>query len=87
MAATDTPAELEKQGEASKEDENSKKRKRLGKNANKNISLRSKITDSCDAILYPNLNPCLTEKLDEVLNQGKFFVSNSLKQTLFYPIQ
>lgn len=66
----DTSTTVEKSGEASKEDENMKKKKRLGKNVNKNISLRSKMTDSCDAILYPNLNPCLSEKLDEVLNQG-----------------
>lgn len=56
-----------KPGETSKEDENAKKRKRVPKN--KNVSLKSKV-ESCDAILYPNLNPSLTEKLDEVLNQG-----------------
>lgn len=64
--AGEKPDEVAKVGE----DENSKKKKRLGKNLNKNVSLRSKVHESCDAILYPNLNPCLTEKLDEVLNQG-----------------
>lgn len=53
-----------------KEDDIIKKRKRSGKVLNKNVSLRSKVPESCDAILYPNLNPCLSEKLDEVLNQG-----------------
>lgn len=55
---------------ATKEDESNKKRKRSGKVLNKNVTLRSKVPESCDAILYPNLNPCLSEKLDEVLNQG-----------------
>lgn len=57
--------------EALKEDDAAKKRKRgSGKSFNKNISLRSKVSESCDTVLYPNLNPCLTEKLDEILNQG-----------------
>lgn len=66
----DTPSTSGKPDEAVKEDESSKKKKRMGKNVNKNVSLRSKVNESCDAILYPSLNPCLTEKLDEVLNQG-----------------
>lgn len=65
----DTPSTSGKPDEAVKEDETSKKKKRLGKNVNKNVSLRSKV-ENCDTILYPSLNPCLTEKLDEVLNQG-----------------
>ena len=56
--------------EVQKEDETLKKRKRTVKCLNKNISLRSKINDSIDTVLYPNLNPCLTDKLDEILNQG-----------------
>lgn len=59
-----------KSPDTTKEDETNKKKKRPVKPPNKNVSLRSKVHDSCDAILYPNLNPCLTEKLDEVLNQG-----------------
>lgn len=51
-------------------DDDTKKRKRSGKSMNKNVSLRSKINESCDSVLYPNLNPCLSEKLDEILNQG-----------------
>lgn len=66
----DTSNAIVKPTDAAKEDENSKKRKRLGKSVNKNVSLRSKVGESCDTILYPNLNPCLSEKLDEVLNQG-----------------
>ena len=66
----DTSTAGDKSLENTKEDENSKKKKRNGKNFNKNVSLRSKVHESCDAILYPNLNPCLSEKLDEVLNQG-----------------
>lgn len=56
--------------EVPKDDETFKKRKRSGKCLNKNISLRSKINESIDTVLYPNLNPCLTDKLDEILNQG-----------------
>lgn len=44
------------------------KRKRSAKGG-KNISLKSKVGESCDN-LFPNLNPNLTEKLDEVLSQG-----------------
>lgn len=58
-----------KLGDSVKEDD-SKRRKRSGKALNKNVSLRSKVAESCDAVLYPSLNPCLSEKLDEVLNQG-----------------
>lgn len=58
-----------KLGDPVKEDD-SKRRKRSGKALNKNVSLRSKVAESCDAVLYPSLNPCLSEKLDEVLNQG-----------------
>lgn len=49
------------------EDLNGKKRKRSAKSG-KNISLKSKVESS--ESLFPNLNPCLTEKLDEVLSQG-----------------
>lgn len=67
----DTPGTSGKLDEAAKEDDSSKKKKRLGKHVNKNVSLRSKVVnESCDAVLYPSLNPCLTEKLDEVLSQG-----------------
>lgn len=69
--ATDTSSIASvKSIEIPKDDDISKKRKRSGKLLNKNVSLRSKINESCDAVLYPNLNPCLTEKLDEILNQG-----------------
>ncbi|XP_070501493.1 SANT and BTB domain regulator of class switch recombination [Chironomus tepperi] len=44
------------------------KRKRSAKGG-KNVSLKSKVGESCDN-LFPNLNPTLTEKLDEVLGQG-----------------
>lgn len=51
-----------------KDEEVGKKRKKSGK-AGKNISLKSKVGESCEN-LFPNLNPSLTEKLDEVLSQG-----------------
>lgn len=73
-----------------KEDDNNKKKKRPGKQPlNKNISLRSKVTESCDTVLYPNLNPCLTEKLDEVLNQGILdsFLPFICQQTPFIPVK
>lgn len=47
-------------------DESSKKKKK--RSINKNISLRSRV-ESCD-IICQNLNPCLTEKLEEVLSEG-----------------
>lgn len=57
-----------KAADQTKEDElGGKKRKRSAKSA-KNVSLRSKV-ESCEN-LFPTLNPCLTEKLDEVLSQG-----------------
>lgn len=57
-----------KVSETIKEDEASgKKRKRSGKGG-KNISLKSKVESIENQ--FPNLNPCLTEKLDEVLSQG-----------------
>lgn len=55
-----------------KDDESTKRRKKSGKTLTRNVSLKSKLSDNCDSILYPNLNPVLTEKLDEVLNQGIF---------------
>lgn len=68
--ATETSISSVKSSEIPKDDDISKKRKRSGKSLNKNVSLRSKVNESCDSVLYPNLNPCLTEKLDEILNQG-----------------
>lgn len=59
-----------KVAEPVKEEETSGKRsgrKRSGK-PGKNVSLKSKVESSEN--LFPNLNPCLTEKLDEVLSQG-----------------
>jgi hypothetical protein len=56
-------------GESSKDDD-AKKRKRSAK-LGKNISLKSKVGESCDH-MFPNLNPNLTEKLEEVLSQGVF---------------
>jgi hypothetical protein len=56
-----------KVGESSKDDD-TKKRKRSAK-LGKNVSLKSKVGESCDHI-FPNLNPNLTDKLEEVLNQG-----------------
>lgn len=53
-----------------KDDDLTKKRKKSGKTLNRNVSLKSKLSDNCDSFLYPNLNPVLSEKLDEVLNQG-----------------
>lgn len=47
-------------------DDNCKKKKK--RSINKNISLRSRV-ESCDMICK-NLNPCLTEKLEEVLGEG-----------------
>lgn len=55
-----------------KDDESTKRRKKSGKTLTRNVSLKSKLSENCDSILYPNLNPVLTEKLDEVLNQGIF---------------
>jgi Domain of unknown function (DUF3342) len=64
IAETSVP----KVGECVREEEGSgKKRKRSGK-LGKNISLKSKIESNEN--FFPNLNPCLTEKLDEVLTQG-----------------
>lgn len=62
IADNSTPKVNDKEEEAS-----GKKRKRSGKGG-KNISLKSKV-ESCEN-QFPNLNPCLTEKLDEVLSQG-----------------
>jgi hypothetical protein len=65
IAEHSTPS---KTAEAAKEDDiNGKKRKRSAKSG-KNVSLKSKVESSEN--LFPNLNPCLTEKLDEVLSQG-----------------
>ncbi|CAO1322519.1 unnamed protein product [Diamesa hyperborea] len=47
-------------------DDSGKKKKKCS--INKNISLRSRV-ESCDMICK-NLNPCLTEKLEEVLGEG-----------------
>lgn len=69
-ALPETVATVNASRDIIKDDDITKKRKRSGKALNKNVSLRSKVPESCDAILYPNLNPCLSEKLDEVLNQG-----------------
>lgn len=52
-----------------KDDEGTKKKKRQGRSLHKNISLKSRVGESCD-VLCANLNPCLSEKLDEVLSQG-----------------
>lgn len=68
--ATDSSLVSGKSGDALKEVEDSNKRRKKSAKINKNVSLRSKLNESCDAVLYPNLNPCLSEKLDEVLNQG-----------------
>ena len=47
-------------------DDSGKKKKK--RSINKNISLRSRV-ESCD-LICKNLNPCLTEKLEEVLGEG-----------------
>lgn len=53
-----------KEKEESKEEISKKKKKR---SLSRHFSLKSKI-DSTDN--FPRLNPCLTEKLDELLNEG-----------------
>jgi hypothetical protein len=55
---------------ANPNDELGKKIRKRSAKAGKNISLKSKVGESCEN-LFPNLNPSLTEKLEEVLNQGE----------------
>lgn len=79
IADISTNTSVFKIGENSKEDEAGKKRKRSAKMC-KNISLKSKVGESCDnSNMFPNLNPLLTVKLDEVLSQGTIFIFFLLK--------